>query len=309
MKRVVIAFAALTLMISPGMAQKIGVAMSLFDDVLLATHRRNLDRMANEAGVEIQFEDGQGDIGRQMSQVQNFIAEGMDVIIINPVDPAATPRMTKLVTEAGIPLVYFSRAPQEAASGKLPEGVYYIGADENTSGTEQAKAMAKMMNDKGKVAILMGQLGDNATNLRTAGEEKVFGEYPDIEIVEKQSAMFMRTDAMNLVRNWIVGGVKMDAIAANNDEMAIGAIMALEQSGTDPKPLVIGGVDGTPDALQHIKDGTLDVTMFQASPAISKGTFDVAMKVAKGEKAEQFTWIPFKVITKDNYEEFMGKQE
>ena len=83
--------------------------MSLFDDVLLAAHLRNLERMAKEKGVEIQFEDGQGDIGRQLSQVQNFIAQKVDVIILNPVDTAATPKMTKLVTEAGIPLVYFSQ--------------------------------------------------------------------------------------------------------------------------------------------------------------------------------------------------------
>ena len=226
--------------------------------------------MAKERGVKIQFEDGQGDIGRQLSQVQNFIAQKVDVIILNPVDPAATPQMTKLVTEAGIPLVYFSRAPEEAATGKLPKGVYYIGADESTSGTQQAKEMARLMGGKGKTVIMMGQRGDNATNLRTEGEEKVFGEYPDIKIVEKQSGNFLRIEAMNLMNNWIVGGVQIDAIAANNDEMAIGAIMALQQAGKDPKPLVIGGVDGTPDALRQIKEGTLEVTMFQDSPGISK---------------------------------------
>lgn len=309
MKRLVMAFAASVIMTGSAMAQSIGVSMSYFDDVLLAAHRRNIEKLANENGVKIQFEDGQGDIGRQLNQVQNFIAQKVDVIIVNPVDPAATPKMTKLVTAAGIPLVYFSRAPEEAASGKLPKGVYYIGADESTVGITQAKEMAKLMGDKGNVVIMMGQLGDNATNRRTDGEEKVFGEHPDIKIVEKQSANFFRTEAMDLMRNWIVGGVKIDAIAANNDEMAIGAIMALQQSGQDPKPLVIGGIDGTTDALEHIKDGTLDVTMFQDSPAISKATFDTAFKVAKGEPAEPFTWVPFKLITKDNYEEFFGKNQ
>jgi len=309
MKRAVIKLIALAMMMSSGMAQKIGVSMSLFDDVLLAAHRRNLEKMAKERGVQIQFEDGQGDIGKQLSQVQNFIAQKVDVIILNPVDTAATPQMTKLVTEAGIPLVYFSRAPEEAATGKLPKGVYYIGADENTSGTQQAKEMARLMGGKGKVVIMMGQLGDNATNLRTEGEEKVFGEYPDIKIVEKQSGNFFRIEANDLMRNWIVGGVEIDAIAANNDEMAIGAIMALQQAGKDPKPLVIGGVDGTPDALREIKEGNLDVTMFQDSPGISKATLDTAIKVAKGEPAETFTWVPFKLITKSNYEEFLGKNQ
>ena len=86
--------------------------------------------------------------------------------------------------------------------------------------------------------------------------------------------------------------------------------MALQQAGKDPKPLVIGGVDGTPDALRQIKEGNLDVTMFQDSPGISKATLDTAIKVAKKEPAETFTWVPFKLITKSNYEEeFLDKNQ
>jgi inositol transport system substrate-binding protein len=307
MKLLAIAFAASAIMMSPAMAQKIGVSMSYFDDVFLTTLRGVINNKAKELGVDIQFEDGQGDIGRQINQIQNFIAQGVDVIMLNPVDTASTPQMTKLVTEAGIPLVYFSRAPQDAVSGELPEGVYYIGADESTSGPNQAKEVARLLNGKGKVVIMMGELGDNAARLRTEGAENVFAEYPDIEIIQKQTANFFRTEAMDLMLNWLVSGVEMDAVVANNDEMAIGAIMALQQSNQDPKALVIAGVDGTPDALSHVRAGNLDVTVFQDSKGIGEASLDTAIKVAKGEPAETFTWVPFKLVTKENYEEFLGK--
>ena len=307
MKRWILAFTASAIVMSSATAQNVGVSMSYFDDVFLTTLRQVIDKKAQEAGVEIQFEDGQGDIGRQLNQIQNFIAQGVDVIMLNPVDTASTPQMTNLVKEAGIPLVYFSRAPLEAETGKLPEGVYYIGADESTSGPNQAKEVARLLDGKGKVVIMMGELGDNAARLRTEGEEKVFDEYPDIEIVEKQTANFFRTEATDLMNNWLVSGVEMDAVVANNDEMAIGAIMALQQAGQDPKSMVIAGVDGTPDALSHIKAGNLDVTVFQDSQGIGEASLDVALKVAKGEPADTFTWVPFKLVTKDNYQEFLGK--
>ncbi len=307
MTRWLIAFAASAVMTSAAMAQSIGVSKSYFDDVFLTTLREVMDAKAKELGVDIQFEDGQGDIGRQLNQIQNFIAKGVDVVMVNPVDTASTPQMTKLVTQAGIPLVYFSRAPQEAEGGTLPEGVYYIGADENTSGTLQAEEIARLLNGKGKVAIMMGELGDNATRLRTEGVEKVLAQHPEIEIIEKQPAKFQRTEAINLMNNWLVSGVEMDAIAANNDEMAIGAIIALQQGGKDPKALIIGGVDATQDALTEMAKGNLDVTVFQDAKAIGEGALDTAISVSKGEKVDSFKWIPFKLVTPENYKEFVSQ--
>ena len=105
-----------------------------------------------------------------------------------------------------------------------------------------------VLNNKGNIAIMMGILGDATTTLRTEGVEKVAAEHPDLKIVEKQPAKFQRNEAMNLMNNWLVSGIEIDAVAANNDEMAIGAIMALQQAGKDPKKIIIGGVDATSDA-------------------------------------------------------------
>ena len=130
----------------------------------------------------------------------------------------------------------------------------------------------------------------------------------DMKIVEKQPANFQRTEAVDLMNNWLVSGVEIDGIAANNDEMAIGAIIALQQAGRDPKELVIGGIDATPDALHEMERGTLDVTVFQDGKGQGTAVIDTALKLIKGEKLEdRFVFVPWQLVTQENYKEFLGK--
>lgn len=305
MKRLIMVFTASVIMMSSAMAETtIGVSMAYFDDLFLTNVREAMMERAKELGVKIQFEDAQGDIVKQLNHIQNFTAQKVSAIIINPVDTASTPNLTKFATAAGIPLVYVNRKPQEET---LPKGVYYVGSDENVSGKLEGEAVARLLNGKGKVVVMMGELGDAATRLRTEGVEKVVAQYPDMKIVEKQAAKFQRIDAINLMNNWLVSGVEMDAVVANNDEMAIGAIMALQQAGKDPKKLVIAGIDATQDALTEMQKGNLDITVFQDARGQGKGAVETAVKVTKGEKADAFVWIPFELVTKDNYKEFLKK--
>ncbi|MDQ2696793.1 MAG: sugar ABC transporter substrate-binding protein [Pseudomonadota bacterium] len=303
MKRLIIAFAASAVMTTSAMAQTIGVSMASFDDQFLTLLREAIGARAKEAGIDIQFEDAQFDIGRQLSQVQNFVSQKTDAIIVVPADPAATTRMTRLAAEAGIPLVYANNKPDE----ELPEGVVYVGSEEIVAGRLQGEEIARQLNGKGNVAIMMGGLGHSATTLRTQGVEEVLAQHPELKIVEKQTANWQRTTAIDLMNNWLVSGVKMDAVVANNDEMAIGAIMALLQAGFDPKSLVIAGVDATRDALAEMERGNLDITVFQDAKAQGQAAVDSALKLMKGEKVESPVWVPFQLVTQDNYKEFTGK--
>jgi inositol transport system substrate-binding protein len=128
-----------------------------------------------------------------------------------------------------------------------------------------------------------------------------------MKIVGKQTANWKRNEAIDLMNNWLTAGTKIDAVAANNDEMAIGAIIALQQAGKDPKKLVIGGIDATPDALREMERGNLAVTVFQDAKAQGSGAVEAAVKLAKGEQVDSFVWIPFQLVTKDNYKEFLKK--
>lgn len=304
MKRILMVLVASTLLMGSAMAQTIAVSMARFDDNFLTILREAMQARADELGVNIQFEDSQGDIGRQLSQEQNFIAEGVDAMVLNPVDTAATPQMTKLAVESGIPLVYVNRKPDVDT---LPEGVVYVGSDENVSGKLQGEEIARLLGNKGNIAIMIGELATNAAELRTKGVELVAAEHPDLNIVEKQPANFQRNEAIDLMNNWLVSGVEIDAIAANNDEMAIGAIIALQQAGRDPKELVIGGIDATPDALVEMKRGNLDVTVFQDAKGQGIAVVDAAVALINGEKLDSFLMVPFQLVTSENLDQFLGK--
>jgi inositol transport system substrate-binding protein len=306
MKRFLLALAASAIMMTCAVAQNVGVCMAYFDDLFLTNLREAMSATAKEKGVKLQFEDAQGDIGKQLSQIQNFLAQKVDAIVVNPVDSSATAQMTKLIQGAGIPLVYVNRAPLEPL--KPGEPVVYVGSDENVSGKLEAEGIAKLLNGKGNVVIMMGELATQAAILRTEGAEKVFAQHPDIKVVQKQTANWRRNEAIDLMNNWLVAGTKIDGVCANNDEMAIGAIIALQQAGKDPKKVVIGGVDATRDALGEMEKGNLAVTVFQDAKGQGKAVVESVEKLLKKEKFESpYVYVPFELVTKENYKEYLKR--
>jgi inositol transport system substrate-binding protein len=306
MKRLLVTTAALLgMMAAPAFAKTtVAVSMAHFDDNFLTILRNAMATEAKTQDIDIQFEDAQGDIGKQLNQIQNFIAQKADAIIVNPVDTSATPKMTKLATEGHIPLVYVNRKPIEE---QLPPGVSFVGSDENLSGTLEAEELARLMNHKGNIAIMVGELATNAAELRTKDVEKVVAKYPDMKIIQKQTANFQRNEAIDLMNNWIVSGEKIDAVAANNDEMALGALIAMKQAGISPEKVLVGGIDATPDALAEMDKGNLAVTVFQDARGQGKGAVDTALKLVKGEQVESIVWVPFQIVTRDNYKTFLNK--
>jgi inositol transport system substrate-binding protein len=304
MKHLIIALAASAILMTSGMAQRIGVTLSAFEHQFLVKVKEAMTEKAKELGVQIQFVEAQGDIGKQLNQIQTFMSQGIDAIIVNPVDTTATPKMTKLVTGAGIPLVYVNLQPAEET---LPKGVAYVGSEEIVSGKLQGEGIAKLLNNKGNIVIMMGELATQAAVLRTEGVEKVVAQHPEMKIVGKQTANWRRNEAIDLMNNWLVAGTKIDAVVANNDEMAIGAILALQQAGKDVKKVVIAGIDATADALAEMEKGNLDLTVFQDAKGQGKGAVETAVKLIKGEKVESFVWIPFELVTPENYKEYLNR--
>ena len=129
MKKMLMAVAVAGTLAAPmAHAQKIGVTMAAFDDTFLTILRNGINDSAKKAGASAQLEDAGNDVGKQLSQIQNMIAQKFDAIIVNPVDTDVTPKITKMVTDAKIPLVYVNRKPADFA--KLPAGVAFVASDE-----------------------------------------------------------------------------------------------------------------------------------------------------------------------------------
>ena len=128
-----------------------------------------------------------------------------------------------------------------------------------------------------------------------------------MKIVEEQTANWSRTQGSDLTTNWLSAGLQFDAVVANNDEMAIGAIQAMKAAGMDMKEVLVGGVDATQDALAAMAAGDLDVTVFQNAAGQGKGSVDAALKLVRGEKVETKVYIPFELVTPTNLAGFQTK--
>ncbi|MHC8332669.1 sugar ABC transporter substrate-binding protein [Pseudomonas sp. LB3P25] len=297
---------ALSLMFASGAAladMKIGVSMSQFDDTWLTYLRESMDKKAKSYpdGVQLQFEDARSDVVKQLSQVENFISQKVDAIVVNPVDTAATRKITEAAVKAGIPLVYVNRRPDDL---KLPKGVVTVASNDLEAGEMQMQYLAEKMGGKGDIVILLGDLANNSTTNRTKGVKDVLAKYPNIKIEQEQTGIWSRDKGMTLVNDWLTQGRKFDAVVSNNDEMAIGAAMALQQAGVDKGSVLIAGVDGTPDGLNAIKKGSMTVSVFQDAKGQADGSIDTAVKMAKNEPVEQAVWVPYRLITPQNVDTF-----
>lgn len=285
---------------------KIGVSMALFDDNFLTTLRNGIQAAAEKQGIEVQIEDAKNEVGTQLNQIQNFIASGVDAIIVNPVDTDATVSMSDDAQAAGIPLVYVNRQPINV--DLLPDNQAFVASDERVSGTLETKEVCRLLGGKGNVVVMMGELTNQAALQRTQDIHDVIGSNPDcsgMKVIEQQTAEWSRTKGNDLMTNWIAAGVKFDAVISNNDEMAIGAIQALKASGRSMDSVVIGGIDATADALQAMKAGDLDVTVFQSAYGQGEGSVDAAIKLVEGKKVDQKVWVPFELVTPENLNHYL----
>ena len=305
MRRTLLAFAASTALMTGASAENIGVSMALFDDNFLTVLRNGMQDYAKTLdGVTLQVEDAQNDVAKQQSQIQNFIAAGVNAIIVNPVDTDATAAMSKIAADAGIPLVYVNREPSNIDS--LPEKQAFVASNEVESGTLETQEICKLLGGKGKAVVMMGELSNQAARMRTKDVHDVLATdaCKGIEIVEEQTANWSRTQGADLVTNWLSAGLEFDAVIANNDEMAIGAIQALKAAGRSMDSVVIGGIDATQDALASMAEGDLDVTVFQNAAGQGKGSVDAALKLSKGEKVETKVYVPFELVTPENLSKY-----
>ncbi|AUH33036.1 sugar ABC transporter substrate-binding protein [Paracoccus tegillarcae] len=284
---------------------RVAVSMTAFDNPFLTIIREAIAaEAAKTADVDLAFEDAQLDVARQLDQVQNFIADGYDAIVVNPVDGDSTTAITQAAVAAGVPLVYVNHPPGDIDS--LPEGVSFVGSNEIDSGTMQTEQVCELLGGTGDVLVMMGPLENHSAITRTRDIHDVIAT-PDcsgMTVVEEQTANWKRGEAQDLMTNWLTSGVVFDAVIANNDEMAIGAILAMKAAGTDMDNVVVAGIDATPDGLAALASGDLDVTVYQNAARQGEVALQTAVAMAGGQPAERNIWIPFEPVTRENMADY-----
>jgi inositol transport system substrate-binding protein len=313
MKKILVLAGFAGLMSTSAMAQTVGVSMALFDDNFLTVLRNGLEEYAGtKEGVEVQIEDAQNDVAKQLDQINNFIASGVDAIIVNPVDTSATQAMSDAANAAGVPLVYVNREPINVDT--LPDNQAFVASDERESGTLETLEVCRLLQEAGKteasIYVMQGQLSNQAAVQRTQDIHDVI-ESGDcgvtLNIIDQQTANWSRDEAQNLMTNWLSTGEPFDAVISNNDEMAIGAIQALEAAGRTPgEDVFIYSIDGTRDALQSIIDGKMEVTV-ESSPFFGPLACDVMKRYAAGETIEPWVKVEDRIFTPENAAEHIDE--
>jgi inositol transport system substrate-binding protein len=198
---------------------------------------------------------------------------------------------------------------------KLSDKEAYVGSKETEAGKLGATEACRLLIAQGKqqtgahAYILMGDLSHNAALQRTQSVRDALStdQCKFITVDDAQSAGWLRTNAMDLMTNWLTSGAPFDAVFANNDEMAIGAIQAMKSSGVDMSKVVVVGVDATQDGLAEMGAGNLDVTVFQNAAGQAAGAVDAALALAGGQAMDRVVYIPFELVTPENMDKYAAK--
>jgi len=271
----------------------IGVSLMNLSSEFIVMIDKAIEKRAEELGATLIVSDAQRSPERQVQQVESFIAQGVDAIILNPCEvEASTPAVDKALA-AGIPIVNVNSETRTAATA-------LVGSHDEQSARLAMEYIAKRLGGKGQVVIMHGYMGQAAQIKRNAGACEVLAKTPGLHLLAEQTAEWDRAKAIALMENWIQAyGQRIDAVFAQNDEMAMGALLALEQAKKKDKVIVVG-VDAIADALEAVKQSRLDATVFQDAEAQGRQAVETALKIVRKQPFAKETYIPFRLVTKEN---------
>lgn len=301
---------------------KIGISIYQFADNFMTLYRTELVRYLtedlgfNESNIVVQ--DGKNDQAEQTNQINNFITDQVDVMILNLVQSSSAPQVTDMCNEAGIPVVYINRQPDETESDRwAADGIKatYIGADARQSGTYQGEEILETatkgdINGDGKVSYIMVQ-GDPENidaQYRTEYSVKALTDAG----VETEELLLQRGDwdqakGQQIVQDALTQfGEQVEVVFCNNDAMALGALQAIQAAGrTIGEDIYLVGVDALTDAVQNIVDGNFTGTVFNDYFGQAQGAADLAVKFLKGEEVDPVNMVDYVKVTADNAAEIL----
>lgn len=286
---VLVVLMSLTLVSAGVAAQTIGFAISTLDNPFFVDLKDGAEAKAVELGVNIRVVDAGDDPARQLSGIEDLIAREVDLILVNPTDSAAVVPAILAANRAGIPVITVDRS---ADSGDV---VAYIASDNVLGGNMAGEFIAELLGGEGKVVELEGIPGTNAARERGQGFGEAIAEHPGIVIVARQEAGFDRARGLTVMENILQAQPEIDAVFAHNDEMALGALIAIQSADRADK-IVVVGFDATDDAVQAVQDGRMLATVAQQPRLIGALGVEVALKVLQGEQVDEFVPVPLELV-------------
>ncbi|MFZ7198769.1 substrate-binding domain-containing protein [Avibacterium avium] len=296
----------LTSQIASAKTYVIGAPMNSFADkwqTYLQDAIREFDKQHDD--VEFKLSDANADSARQLNDVETFIDQNVDALLVVPNDPNIVKAIGRKAKKAGIPLIIVNRRPNDDDLDKYVTS--FVGSDEIEGGRIQGNYVVNALDGKkGEALILLGPLGQDAVTKRTQGNKDILSAHKNISIVAEQEGKWERDRGLAIAENVLAGQNSINVVVSNNDEMAIGAILASRKLGIKDEDIIIVGLDATPDALEYLGKG-LDATVFQSAKGQGYAGAEIAYLAAKGEKVDKIKWVPFELVTPDKKEEYQAK--
>ena len=294
----------------------VGISIYQFTDNFMTLYRTELVRYLTELGFKeenIQVQDGKNDQAEQTNQINNFITAGVDVMILNLVQSSSAPQVTDLCNEAGIPVVYINRQPDEAESDRWEaDGIKatYVGADARQSGTYQGELILETanggdINGDGKVSYIMVQ-GDPENvdaQYRTEFSVKALTDAGvEVEELLLQRGDWDQAKGQQIVQDALTQfGEQIEVVFCNNDAMALGALQSIQAAGrVVNEDIYLVGVDALTDALQNIQDGNMTGTVFNDHISQAQTAVNMAVNYLKGEEVAPINMVDYVKATSEN---------
>ncbi|WP_214875076.1 ribose ABC transporter substrate-binding protein RbsB [Exiguobacterium sp. CH10] len=265
---------------------EIGLSISTLNNPFFVALKEGAEEQANEMGATLTVADAQNDAAKQVNDVEDMIQKGMDLILINPTDSEAVGAAVQAANDAGIPVITVDR---NAETGEV---VAHVASDNVAGGQLAGDYMVELVGEGQKVVELEGIPGASATRDRGQGfNEAIDGK---LEVVAKQSANFDRAEGLTVMENILQDNKDIVAVFAHNDEMALGAVQALEAAGMSDVKVI--GFDATDDAVKAVEDGTMAATVAQKPAEIGKLGVEAAINHLKGETVEENIPVELELI-------------
>lgn len=264
----------------------VGFSISTLNNPFFVTLQEGAEAKAEEMGIELVMVDAQDGVAKQISDIEDLIQQGVDVILINPTDSASVGAGVEAANAAGIPVITVDRI---AEGGEV---AIHVASDNVAGGEMAAEQLVDLVGAGAKVAELEGIPGSSAARERGEGFHNIADD--SLEVVTTQTANFNRAEGLTVMENILQSNPEIAGVFAHNDEMALGALQAAEAAGRED--LVIIGFDATDDAVKAVEDGRLDGTIAQQPVIIGEKALEAALKLYNDEKVDNFIPVELELI-------------
>ncbi|MFL6662221.1 MAG: ABC transporter substrate-binding protein [Rhizobacter sp.] len=295
---------------APKLAQKssykVGFAQAENNNPWRIAETKSMQDIASQCGWQLVVTDAGGSAAKQVADVDSMIAQKVDLIVLPPREEKPLIPAVMKAKKAGIPVILVDRNVDQKVAKAGRDYVTFIGSDFVDQGRRAAEWLVKATGGKATIIELEGTTGSSPANDRKKGFDAVIAKNPGMKIVASQSGDFARDKGRQLAQSLLQAHPDTTAIYAHNDEMAVGAITALEAAGKQAgKDVLVVSIDGTKDALTAIAAGKMGATV-QSSPFFGPVTCKTAQRYAKGEKIEPWVKVDDKFYDKSNAQASMA---